>query len=386
MNTNDTIADISKLTIDRSTTNKTNHSFSIKSLIVLAAVILSSNFYWFTNQTKAEESQAGVINLVTGNTLQGSASQVSASQGDASQEQISQHDSVASNLLSLNTTSPEAEPVFPSKTNDQANTKLIMSKVLDASGHIVARRVATVSSRVTGKLELLHIEEGQRVVKGQVLAELDNQQAKISYQLALAELTAKQADYDELKILQQYENQRFARREQLAKNKLISIQLSDDSQLKTKQINVQLRNRKAMIDLAQQRVELALYHLKHHKIRAPFTGIVIAKNAQVGELISTGSSAGGSIRTGVGTVVDMDSLEIEVEVGESYINRVYAGQAVTATLDAYPQWQIRSEVITVIPTADRQKASIKVRIKLLETDERIFPDMGIKVSFLSNQI
>jgi HlyD family secretion protein len=139
-----------------------------------------------------------------------------------------------------------------------------------------------------------------------------------------------------------------------------------------------------MVHSAEQRVELAQYQLNQHKIRAPFDGVVISKNAQVGELISAGSSGGGFIRTGVGTIVDMSSLEIEVEVGESYINRVYPGQKVIAKLDAYPQWKINSEVVAVIPTADRQKASIKVRVKLLEVDARVLPDMGVKVSFMKN--
>lgn len=262
----------------------------------------------------------------------------------------------------------------------------LSNSVLDASGHVVARRIATVSSRVTGKLEKLNIEEGIEVKKHQVLAELDDRQAKISYQLALADLAAQQASYDEMLILQKYAVQKLDRREQLAKEKLISTQLNEDSQLRAEQISAQLKNRQAMVDLAKQRAELALYQLEQHKIRAPFDGVVISKNAQVGELISAGGNGGGTIRTGVGTLVDMNSLEVEVEVGESYINRVKAGQSVFSTLDAYPQWKIASEVIAVIPTADRQKASIKVRIRLLEIDHRVLPDMGVKVSFMSEQI
>jgi len=256
--------------------------------------------------------------------------------------------------------------------------------VLDASGHIIARRIATVSSRVTGKLEALHIEEGVEVKQSQVIAELDDQQAKISYQLALADLDARKAGHNELIIIKRYALQTAKRREQLAQDKLISQQQNDDSQLKIAQLNAQINNKAAQVEQAKQRVELAQYQLAQHQIRAPFDGVVISKNAQVGELISAGSSGGGFIRTGVGTIVDMSSLEIEVEVGESYINRVFSGQKVRATLDAYPNWSINSEVIAVIPTADRQKASIKVRVKLLESDPRILPDMGIKVSFLSS--
>jgi len=261
-----------------------------------------------------------------------------------------------------------------------------IQSVLDASGHIIARRVATVSSRVTGKLEALHIEEGVEVKKSQVIAELDDHQARLSYQLTLAELSAQQASYAELIIIKKYAQQAADRRVQLAESQLISVQLNDDSQLKLAQLSAQIKRSIAQIEQAKQRVELAHYQLAQHKIRAPFNGVVISKNAQVGELISAGSSGGGFIRTGVGTIVDMSSLEIEVEVGESYINRVFAGQQVLATLDAYPKWSIDSEVIAVIPTADRQKASIKVRVKLLNLDARILPDMGVKVSFLAGSV
>mgnify|MGYP000166492060 CR=1 FL=1 len=263
--------------------------------------------------------------------------------------------------------------------NQQSN-----NTILDASGHIVARRIATVSSRVTGKLNQLHIEEGQRVSKSEVLAELDDKQAVISHQLALAELSAKQAGFEELELLFQQQTQRFKRNKALATQQLISEQLLEDSQFKNAQLAIQVRNKQALVQLAKQRVALAQYQLNQHQIRAPFDGVVISKNAQVGELISSGSSGGGFIRTGVGTIVDMSSLEIEVEVGESYINRVFAGQQVIAKLDAYPKWHINSEVVAVIPTADRQKASIKVRIKLFEIDPRILPDMGVKVSFMKS--
>ena len=263
---------------------------------------------------------------------------------------------------------------------------LEQSSVLDASGHIVARRVATVSSRVTGKVEKLNIEEGIEVKQHQVLAKLEDKQAQISYQLALADLAAQQASYQEMQVLHKFALHKSKRRKQLAKENLISTELSEESQLKTEQISAQLKNRQALVDLALQQTELALYQLEQHKIRAPFDGVVISKNAQVGELISAGGNGGGTIRTGVGTIVDMSSLEIEVEVGESYINRVSAGQKVIATLDAYPKWKIDSEVIAVIPTAERQKASIKVRVKLLEIDHRILPDMSVKVSFLKKTV
>ena len=271
------------------------------------------------------------------------------------------------------------------KSNMAIETQRVGQKsltVLDASGHVIARRIATVSSRVTGKLKRLHIEEGQIVNKAEILAELDDKQAAISYQLALAQLSEKQAGFDEFTLLFKQQTQRFNRNKSLASQQLISQQLLEDSEFKNAQLAIQVRSKQAMVRSAQQRVELAQYQLNQHKIKAPFDGVVISKNAQVGELISAGSSGGGFIRTGVGTIVDMSSLEIEVEVGESYINRVYPGQKVVAKLDAYPQWKISSEVVAIIPTADRQKASIKVRVKLLDIDSRILPDMGVKVSFM----
>ena len=255
--------------------------------------------------------------------------------------------------------------------------------VLDASGYVVARRIATVSSRVTGKVLALHIEEGQQIAKGQVMAELDDQQASISYGLAEAELAANEAALEELAVAYGFQQQTAQRHRELAVAALISQQQADDSQRQLRQLAAQRGNRQARVALARQQLALAAYQLAQHKIRAPFDGVVISKNAQVGELMSAGAASGGFIRTGVGTLVDMDSLEIEVEIGERYIQRVHTGQPVVARLDAYPDWAIDSEVLAIIPTADRQKGSIKVRIRLLQRDPRILPDMGVKVSFFN---
>lgn len=336
---------IQQLVIDRSQQNSSS-KLTFLIMIVATFIIISTGFYWLNSSASTTPTAVNNKNIAQVNLP-----------------------------LTLKNTSHKSE-----------NDAIQQNSVLDASGHVVARRVATVSSRVTGKLEKLNIEEGIEVKKSQILAELEDKQAQISYQLALADLAAQQASYQEIIVLQKFALQKSERRKQLVKEKLISIELSEESQLKTEQISAQLKNRLALVELAQQRAELALYQLEQHKIRAPFDGVVISKNAQVGELISAGGNGGGTIRTGVGTIVDMKSLEIEVEVGESYINRVSAGQKVIATLDAYPQWKINSEVIAVIPTADRQKASIKVRVKLLEIDHRVLPDMGVKVSFLDPHI
>ncbi len=341
---------LEQLTIDRSAQNSSSMS-SITTVSLLSVVIIAVLFYWFNTNAMSQPVISKELKI---------AKEVTPV--------------LHSTVIAANKEKPTASSLLPGTQN---------TAVLDASGHIVARRIATVSSQVTGKLNLLNIEEGQRVLKSQVLAELDSQQAKLSYEVALADLSAKQASFNELLIIQQQQLQQSKRLKELFKSKLVSEQRVEDAGFKTQQIIAQLNNKQAMIDLSTKRVELAQYQLSQHKIRAPFDGVVISKNAQVGELISAGTAGGGSIRTGVGTIVDMSSLEIEVEVGESYINRVFAGQKVLATLDAYPQWQIASEVEAIIPTADRQKASIKVRIKLLEIDGRVLPDMGVKVSFLS---
>lgn len=256
-------------------------------------------------------------------------------------------------------------------------------KVLDASGHIVARRVATVSSLVTSKVEKLLIEEGQVVEANDVLAELDGRQAKFNLAGAKAELQAGKASLAELYSRLKLAEIQLRRVERLSASKAVSQEDLDTERLLVTQLKAQIDNRKALNEKTAQQVNLASYNVDQHTIRAPFAGMVIQKNAQVGELISAGVSGGGSIRTGIATIVDMTSLEIEVDVAESYINRIFPAQPAVAHLDAYPDWAVKSEVLTIIPTANRQKATIRVRVKLLETDARILPDMAVKVSFLT---
>jgi len=351
--------DIEQLTIDRNITHNNTLFSSLIAKVLLSIILLVSLFGGaFVIQAAYRPSDQGLASV-------------------SKATQVADTDKQTANLV-INTGEDTQANNHLTKSIDT----IVNSSVLDASGHIVARRIATVSSRVTGKLNKLNIEEGQRVQSDQIIAELDDRQAKISYQLAQADLSANRARFHELNIVHQHELQRLERQQILFNKSLISEQFLDDSRFTTEKIAAQLTNKKALIDLSKQKVALAQYQLEQHKIRAPFDGVVISKNAQVGELISSGSSGGGFIRTGVGTIVDMSSLEIEVEVAESYINRVHANQKTIATLDAYPNWQISSEVIAVIPTADRQKASIKVRVKLHSTDARILPDMGVKVSFL----
>ena len=228
------------------------------------------------------------------------------------------------------------------------------TSILDASGYVVARRRATVSSKMTGKVMKVFIEEGMYVEEGQLLAQLDDS-------TMVADLNYSQSQLNEAKRV-------FSRTKELAEEELAS-QASLDA------ARASVEGLEALNEVRKQVVQ-------DMKILAPFSGVVVYKAAQPGEMISPVSAGGGFTNTGICTIVDMDSLEVEVDVNESFINRVKPGQPVITNLNAYPKWDIPSEVIAIIPTADRNKATVKVRIALLQKDERVLPDMGSRVSFL----
>jgi len=256
------------------------------------------------------------------------------------------------------------------------------SSVLNASGYIVARRRATVSSKVTGKVLDVLIEEGRHVNAGQIVAHLDDTQPRASLNLAEAQLGAAQKSMaeDQAKLAQAEVT--LKRREALLKEKVVGQAEVDDAQSVVDSTKARIAYSQQQLGVAQRQVELQKTMLDDMIVRAPFAGVVISKDAQPGEMISPVSAGGGFTRTGIGTIVDMSSLEIEVDVNETYINRVVPGQKVEAMLDAYPDWRIPAHVITTIPSADRQKATVKVRIGFESLDPRILPDMGVKVSFL----
>jgi RND family efflux transporter MFP subunit len=256
--------------------------------------------------------------------------------------------------------------------------------VLNASGYVVARRRATVSSKVTGKVMDVLIEEGHPVKAGQVVAHLDDSQARASLNLAEAQLAAskKSMAEDEAKLAQ--EELTLKRRESLLNDKVVGQAEVDDARSLVDSTKARIEFSRQQISVAERSVELQKTNLDDMVVRAPFSGVVISKDAQPGEMISPVSAGGGFTRTGIGTIVDMASLEIEVDVNETYINRVTPNQKVEAILDAYPDWRIPAHVITTIPSADRQKATVKVRIAFDALDPRILPDMGVKVSFLKD--
>jgi len=256
------------------------------------------------------------------------------------------------------------------------------ASVLDATGYVVARRMATVSAKITGKVREVLIEEGQHVDEGQVLATLDPVDANAQRDLSNAQLGAAQSQVDNVQA-QLHEAEANARRMgDLVQRQLVSRALFDQAVAQRDSLRAQLVTAQRNAKVASDQLRISANGVDNTIVRAPFTGVVIAKAAQPGEIVSPVAAGGGSTRTGIATLVDMDSLEVEVDVGEAFIGRVQPKMPVEATLNAYPDWKIPAEVIAIIPTADRGKATVKVRVALLKKDPRIVPDMGVRVSFL----
>ena len=252
--------------------------------------------------------------------------------------------------------------------------------VLNASGYVTARREATVSSKVTGKVTEVFIEEGVAVKQGQVLAKLDDTNAQASVQLARAQLAAVRAGLEETRVRRQEAELELQRQTQLKQNQVASLAEYDRAEAATLAWRARLAQQQTELTVAERSLAVWEQQADDTVIRAPFAGIVTSKNAQPGEMISPMSS-GGFTRTGICTIVDMESLEIEIDVNESYINRVASGQPVEATLDAYATWKIPCKVIAIIPTADRQKSTVRVRVGFDQLDPRILPQMAVKVAF-----
>ena len=260
-------------------------------------------------------------------------------------------------------------------------SRVTANTVLNASGYVTARRQATVSSKFTGKVVEVLIEEGMRVERDQVLARLDDANVATSYALAEAQLRAAETSLKETRALLVEANAVYKRTRNLVDKQLASEAEMDRARAGVDSLSARLERRQADVRVAEKQLDVYRQQLEDTVIRAPFTGIVVAKNAQPGEMISPVSAGGGFTRTGIGTIVDMTSLEIEIDVNEAYINRVKPGQKIVATLDAYPDWSIPCHVIAIIPTADRQRATVEVRVGFDELDSRILPDMGVKVAF-----
>jgi RND family efflux transporter MFP subunit len=253
--------------------------------------------------------------------------------------------------------------------------------VLNASGYVTARRAATVSSKITGKVTEVLIEEGMRVRQDQVLARLDDTNVRTSLRMAEAQLESAKNALAETRVRIKEAEQELERQTNLLRSKIGTQSDFDHAEAAALAYKAKLVQQESDVTVADRQVASWQQQLEDTVIRAPFSGIVTSKNAQPGEMISPISAGGGFTRTGICTIVDMESLEIEIDVNESYINRVEAGQPVEAVLDAYSDWKIPCKVIAIIPTADRQKSTVKVRVGFDKLDPRILPEMSIKVAF-----
>ena len=238
------------------------------------------------------------------------------------------------------------------------------ASVLDATGYVVARRMATVSSKVTGKVLEVMIEEGQKVAAGDVMARLDPVDANAQRALAASQVAAARSEIGSVRAQLNEAEANAVRMDRLVQAKLVSTSQHDQAIAERDALRAQLATAEQNAQVAQSQLRIADQDVDNTVVRAPFAGVVIAKAAQPGEIVSPLSAGGGFTRTGIGTIVDMDSLEVEVEVGEAFIGRVQPKMPVEATLNAYPDWKIPAEVIAIIPAADRGKATVKVRIAL----------------------
>lgn len=255
------------------------------------------------------------------------------------------------------------------------------ASVLDATGYVVARRMATVSAKITGKVREVMIEEGQKVEEGQVMATLDPIDADAERTLANAQVGASRSQVESVRARLSEAEANARRLSTLVNQQLVSKAQYDEAIAARDSLRAELTTSERNAKVAGDRLHIADLGVDNTIVRAPFAGVVTAKAAQPGEIVSP-LATGGFTRTGIGTIVDMDSLEIEVEVGEAFIGRVQPKMPVEATLNAYQDWKIPAEVIAIIPAADRGKATVKVRVALKVKDPRIVPDMGVRVSFL----
>ena len=257
--------------------------------------------------------------------------------------------------------------------------------LLNASGYVTPRRRATVAAKITARVTQMYADEGMRVKEGQILARLDDSDYRVRLNSAKADREATAAQLQDLQVQLANAEIELHRTQQLTKQGVSSPEALDNARTTADSLRAKIAMTKQQIQASDAKIHVAQQDLDNCTVRAPFAGIVVSKDAQVGEMVSPNSAGGGFTRTGIATIVDMKSLEVEVDVNESYIARVRPGMPVTSVLDAYPNWQIPSKVRTIIPTADRQKATVKVRIAFDQLDPRILPDMGVKVSFLGNE-
>jgi len=257
------------------------------------------------------------------------------------------------------------------------------STLLNASGYVTPRRRATIAAKITARVVDVLIDEGMTVRAGEILARLDDSDAQKRLDAALASRDATAAAIPPLAVSLANAERELRRQLDLEQGGVSTIEALDLARTQRDSLGAQIEAAKEQVRAADAAIAVARQDVDNCTVRSPFAGVVVSKDAQVGEMVSPISAGGGFTRTGIATIVDMESLEVEVDVNEAYIAKVVPGQKVEATLDAYPDWRIPAHVRTVIPTADRQKATVKVRISFEKLDPKILPDMGVKVAFLA---
>jgi RND family efflux transporter MFP subunit len=262
----------------------------------------------------------------------------------------------------------------------QANSK---PTVLEASGYVTARRQATVAAKVTGKVSQVLIEEGQHVQEGQVLVRLDDRDTAAQLAVSKAQLDAARAQLADIRVQLAQAQRDLTRQNWLVERGLTSQQAAEQARSSVESLLERVSVQNNQVRVAEQSLKVAEVNLDNMIVRAPFAGVIVAKTAQLGEIVSPEFVGGGFTRMGIGTIVDMASLQIDVDVNEAFVGRVHLGQPVIATLNAHVEWKIPGEVIAIIPMADRAKATVKVRIAFRQKDLRVVPDMGVRVNFLN---
>jgi RND family efflux transporter MFP subunit len=287
---------------------------------------------------------------------------------------------VAGGVFALKNRAPVIEVATARQAGDPGQQTL-----LNASGYVTPRRRATVAAKITGRVTGVFFDEGNRVKESQLLATLDDSDVRRALDSAVADRNSTKATIQDFEVQLRYAEIQLHRATELKAANVQSQDQLDNAQTSADSLRAKIALAKQQVVAAEARIQDAQQAEDNCTIKAPFAGIIVSKDAQVGEMVSPISAGGGFTRTGIATIVDMNSNEVEVDVNEAYIARVEPGQRVTSTLDAYPDWQIPSHVRTVIPTADRQKATVKVRISFDKLDPRILPDMGVKVAFMGEE-
>jgi len=278
---------------------------------------------------------------------------------------------------------PLAEATVPSNKGSEPTREAVSGATLEASGYVVARQTASVSANATGEVRQIYFEEGRSVQGGDIMAKLDDRLHRARLDWIEAELASAQSAVAVLEVAHRHAQTELSRAESLASQQLISQSSLDDlrARLESTAAQVKVANLKAIATGHQQ----TLYQTELDKlvIRAPFSGVVVRRTAQIGEIVSPVNSGAGSVRPGIAVLVDMRSLEVEADISENYIKQVHAGQPVRINLNAYPSTTYAGQVLAIIPSANRNKATIRVRIGMEKPDAKVMPEMGAKVSFLA---